>query len=242
MKKTIVLVFCLSTLFSFAQMSLKKLDGTPINNGDFFQFNSLADPQNYLGIKVYNSSTEDINVKVKVVSITNATGSNVQLCFGDVCVNNITAGNSYPNIAGVIPAEGSNGNFDHFLNTNTGVNTSAPIQYVFKFYQLNDSGVEIGNSVTFTYMYSAVLNTNSFVQLEDFGVKLKSSLVDNQLELDVFKNTQMSIYDLNGKMIADYSLILGNHSIDVSNLKTSVYILNFNNYEGEKVSTRFIKQ
>jgi hypothetical protein len=91
-------------------------------------------------------------------------------------------------------------------------------------------------------MYSSVLSTNSFVQLEDFGVKLKSSLVDNQLELDVFKNTQMSIYDLNGKMIADYSLILGNHSIDVSNLKTSVYILNFNNYEGQKVSTRFIKQ
>lgn len=241
MKSILVSLFCLSSFFSFSQMTLKKLDGSPINNNDVIVFSSAVDPDSYLGIKVFNTSSSAINVRIKCESISNADGSNVQLCFGDICVSNITPGNSYPNNPSIIEGNSSNGNFDHFLNNNTGNSQNQPINYVFKFYQVSVDGVEIGNSVTFTYRYSPVLSTIGFNKLEDFGISLKNTLVTNSLEISTLKTAALDIYDLNGKLITDQKLIPGNHVLDLSHFSNGVYILNFKTEQG-KASSKIIKQ
>lgn len=243
MKTVLIYIFCLQSLYSIAQMSLTKIDGTPINDGDVFNFTSALEPDSYLGIKVINNSNSDINVKVKCVNIINSNGSNVQLCFGNICVPNITTGNSYPNVPAFIEANSSNGNFDHFLNTNTGINPNLPVEYAFRFYQVDDNGIEIGNTVSFTYRYSATLSNQSFSnQLSTLGVSLKSNIVTNSLEIEASKNTQMSMYDINGKLVREQNLNSGSHSIDTSILNSGTYILSFRNNEGQTATSKIIKK
>ncbi len=243
MKNIFIAVFGLFSLFASAQMTIKKLDGTIINDGDVFTFDVAEEPGSYLGIKIYNSSEDIINVKVKVVSITNADGTNVQLCLGDVCLNTIAVGSSYPpNFPAMIDGNSENGNFDHFLNLNPGINPSLPSTYVFKFYQINASGTEIGNSVTFSYRYASALGVSNFGQLEQSGVTLKSNVVSTELELVTTKSIQYTLYDINGKALLSQNAGIGNHTIDISNFNTGVYVFSFQNNEGQKESIRIIKK
>jgi hypothetical protein len=240
MKTLFVSIFCLISSLSFSQMTMTKLNGTPINNGDIITFNTAVDPGSYLGYKIYNSSPDDINVKVRIVSIVNAPGSNLQLCIGPICVNNLIVGNVYPsNLPVVIPANGENGNFDHFLNTYS--NGSTIIDYVLKFFQVDDAGVEIGNSITFTYRYNPNLGTTSFNQ-ENLGAMVKSTIVGSQLDLNVTKNGIIRMYDLNGKLVQSSNLSVGEQSIDTSNLVSGSYILNYTNDEGQTSSMKIIKK
>jgi len=243
MKNIFLVLLGLCSFLSSAQMSLKKLDGTPINNGDVLTFSVAQEPASYLGIKIYNNSADPINVKVKCESISNADGTSVQLCLGDVCVGTIVAGNSYPpNFPAVIDANSENGNFDHFLNLNSGINTAIPVTYTLKFYQVNDTGVEIGNSVTFSYRYVSALEVSNFSQLEQSGVLLKSNIVSNELELTTTKSFQYVLYDINGKSLLNQNIGIGNHMIDFSSFNVGVYLLYFQNNEGQKESIRIIKK
>ena len=235
-------VLFLASFFGFSQISLKKLDGTVINDNDILTFTSATSPNAYLGFKVYNAASSDTKVKIKVQSLVNTTGTNVQLCFGVVCVATIVQGNSYPNIPVTIPANGQNSNFDHFENLNTGNGVNYPMDYVFKFYQVNDSGVEVGNSVTFTYRFNPNLAIDDFTQLENSGIVLNSSLIQSQLDIRATKNNTMQLFDLNGKLIKTATLPIGEHAIDTSNLISGMYILKFRNEEeGQESSIKIMK-
>lgn len=243
MKHSLILVFCcLSTLLSFSQLSLKKLDGTVINDGDVFVFDSAVEPACYLGIKTYNTSDSDINVRVKCLGITNATGADVQLCFGNVCVNNITVGSSYPNLPAVIEANSANGDYDHFLNLNTGTDPNAIVEYSFKFYQVNDLGIEIGNSVSFSYRFNPLLTVREFNSLQNLGITLQSNVITTDLEMVTDKNVQYDLYDVTGKLMVHQNPFIGNTTLNVSNLNSGVYILSFKNNQGQKASARIIKK
>jgi hypothetical protein len=242
MKSLFLSIICLSTFLASAQMSLKKLDGTPINDGDVFVFDSAEEPASYLGIKIYNNSDTDINIRVKVLDIVNSNGSNLQLCVGNVCLSTITAGNSYPNFPAVIEANSENGNFDHFLNLNTGIDQNAPVQYTLKFFQVDDNGAEIGNSVSFSYRYVSALGVSNFNALAQSGVTLKSNIVTNELEMTATKNVQYSLYDISGKSVMAQNISAGDYRLDVSNLNAGVYILFLQNNEGQKASVRIIKK
>lgn len=243
MKKIFIAFVALFSLVASAQMSLKKLDGTPINNGDVFTFDEAEEPGSYLGIKIYNDSPNPINVKVRVESITNADGTNVQLCVGDVCLNEIFVGNSIPpNFPAMIEGNSENGNFDHFLNLNSGINLALPVAYSFKFYQLSDDGVEIGNSVSFSYRFVSPLGVSDFTVLEQAGIQLKSNIISNNLEMMLDKNVEFVLYDVSGKAVLSQKAEIGTHIVDVSNLNSGVYILFFENKDGQTGSTRIIKR
>lgn len=242
MKKVLIAVFFLSSMLGYSQLVLEKLDGTPINDGDVFQFNQLTEPGNYLGLKIFNTNQDDVMLfKARVVSITNSTGTNLQLCVGDVCLSTITAGSSYPNFPAEIQPGGSNSNFDHLLNNNPGINTNLPVEYVVKIYQVNDAGAEIGNSVTFTYRYSATLGNNTF-NLGNLGVALKSTLVGDLLEVKSSKDVKLELFDINGKLVGRHTVVAGDTTIDVSSFGTGVYIANFTNDEGQTASSKIVKK
>ena len=242
MKNLFLSIICLSSLFATAQMSLKKLDGSPINNGDVLVFDSVEESYSYLGIKIYNDSDNDINIKVKVENIVNSNGTNLQLCVGNVCLSTITAGSSYPNFPAVIEAHNQNGDFDHFLNLNSGIDQTAPVEYTLKFFQVDDNGVEIGNSVSFSYRYVSALGVSNFNALAQSGVTLKSNIVTNEIEMTTTKNVQYDLYDISGKSIVHQNVTAGDYRVDVSNLNSGVYILYFQNNEGQKASARIIKK
>ncbi len=248
MKKIIIAIAFFYSALSFSQMTMKKLDGTPILNGDILTFTSLGDPDTaspaepaYLGLKIYNSSASNINVKMKLISMSNADGNNLQFCIDPICVGTITVGNSYPSTGNsVIPANGQNGNFDHFVNNNPG-NGTANVEYVMKFYMVNSFGAEIGSSITFTYRYSPNLSvlTNT---LENAGINVKSTLVKSQVEFDANSNGKAELYDINGRMVSAINYNTGYNYVDVSNLRASVYIINFTNEEGKKAALKIIKK
>jgi hypothetical protein len=249
MKKVVFLLVCLTSSLSFSQMTMKKLDGTPINNGDIFTYSvtgnstdvSTSDPA-YLGFKIYNSSASNINVKMKLMSMTNATGSNLQFCIDPICVGTISVGSSYPSgNPSVIPANGQNGNFDHFVNSYAG-NGTAPVEYVLKFYMVNGFGGEIGTPITITYRYDPTLSTTAFNDLKSNGITLKSTLVDTQIEFEATAGGKAEVYDVNGKLVNNLVYTAGSNSVDVSNLNASVYILSFSTDEGKKASLRIIKK
>lgn len=249
MKKIVFLLACLTSSLSFSQMTMKKLDGTPINNGDVFTYSVIgnasevtsSDPA-YLGFKIYNSSASNINVKMKVMSMTNATGSNLQFCIDPICVGTITVGSSYPSSSpSVIPANGQNGNFDHFVNGYAG-NGTAPVEYVLKFYMVNSFGAEIGTPITITYKYDPNLSTAGFNDLKSNGIALKSTLVDTQVEFDATVGGQVEVYDVNGKLVTNAKYAAGYNSVEVSNVMAGIYILSFSTDEGKKASVRMIKK
>lgn len=241
MKNIKLLSICLFSAFSFSQLTLKKLDGTAINNNDVLTFTDNTDPAAYLGLKFYNSSPNNINIKAEIMSIVNADGNDVQFCFGNVCVSGINEGTKYPNNPAIIPANGQNGNFDHFLNTSTGTVVGSNVEYVFRFFMLDSSNQEIGNSITFTYRYAPLLATNSFSSLSDLGVKLKSNLINNQLDLEITRNVNLQIFDVSGKLMHSQELLSGNQTIDVSSMNWGIYFLNIRNNENKQSTTKFIK-
>lgn len=243
MKNIFIAIIGLLSLVTSAQMTLKKLDGTPINNGDVFTFDVAEEPGSYLGIKIYNDSSDPINVKVQVVDYTNTDGTNVQLCLGDVCLGTIVPGNSYPpNFPAFIDGNSENGNFDHFLNLNSGLDTNLPVTYSFRFYQLDANGAEIGNSVSFSYRYVSPLGVSDFAQLLQSGVSLKSNIVANELEMTLTKSIEYSLFDVTGKAVLSQNAAIGNHTADLSNLSSGTYILSYQNKEGQTGSIRVIKK
>ena len=243
MKNILITLLGLFSIFATAQITLKKLDGTIINNGDVLNFDVAEDPGAYLGLKIFNSAESEIKVKVKVENITNADGTNVQLCIGNVCLGTIFAGSSYPpNFPILIDGNGENGNFDHFLNLNTGINTSLPVIYTFKFYQINDNGIEIGDSVTFSYRYASALGTSNFNQLVNAGIIMKSNVVSNNLELITTRNVKYMLYDISGKTLIIQESGIGLHNINFSNFNSGLYLISFQTIDGQKFTARILKE
>lgn len=242
MKKIFLSLFCLYSVVSFSQMTVKRLDtGVTINNSDIITFDKATEEEAYLGLKIYNSSSNDINVKIKVLGMVNSNGTNIQLCINPVCVASVTTGSSYPNIGSVVPANGQNGDFDHFFNTNIGDGVNN-VEYTLKVYQVNDVDEEIGNSVTFTYRYNPNLAIGTFNPLQNAGITLKSNLVKNQFEFESTKNVQTTIYDMNGRLVGNYNLTSGSHSVDTSSLNAGVYVVNFVNEDSQTATAKIIKK
>jgi len=115
------------------------------------------------------------------------------------------------------------------------------MDYTFKIYQVNGLGSEIGTPFTFTYRYNPNLS-NAEVSQQFKGVLIKSTLVTSTLELEVQNQGTIKIYDLNGKQVYSGSLNQGNQLVDVSNLSSNLYIVNFTNNEGISFSQKILKK
>lgn len=243
MKKIFLVLSVLFLNVVQSQMTITKIDGTPITEGQIITFDSTDSNAATLGFFVHNNSNADIDVRIKCLSLT-GTGAGMQLCFGGLCYNNVIAGNSYPAFPVTIPAGQTNTQFDHFYNSNTDTGGATMKDFTFKFYQIDANGIEVGNSVTFTYRYNPTLSVNNpttFNQLENIGVNLKSNVLENTMSIDALKNIELMIYDLNGKLIMSEKLKLGANTVDVSYLNKGIYMLTFKNEDGKSASLKAIK-
>ncbi|MCR9182045.1 MAG: hypothetical protein NXH73_03880, partial [Flavobacteriaceae bacterium] len=157
MKKiSLLLVFLFISTFTFAQFNVTDYDDVPILDGDIRGFNSTLASDGTLYFWINNESqTDEIFVRIKLESITNGDGSAYQFCFATLCIFDVQEGETYPVSGGpvTIPAGGTNAEFDKFFNENEGDGSNYPMDFVWKFFQVDGDDNEIGESITFTYRY-----------------------------------------------------------------------------------------
>lgn len=240
MKKTLSILTILLFGITQAQVTVTRTDGTPISNNQVFTFNSLNYEEANFGFLVQNNTSATIKAKILCANIINATGAGMELCFGNVCLASVSAGSAYPSNAVTILPGGTNSIFDHFLNSSPG--TGGVSDYVFTFYIEDEFGGSAADILTMTYRYDAnALSTDGFAPSKNFAL-LKSSVVENNLEIKASKNVQLEIFDINGKTIKRQNLDAGDHSIDASELSAGMYIANFRTDSNQQSSVKFIKK
>lgn len=228
----------------FSQFTLKNHnDNSTINNGDVITFNQLGYPGGNMYVDIYNNTSSVIYMHSQCTGLVNTTGANFQYCVGNTCYNSVYVGQNCPANPFTIPANGKNGNFDGFLNANAGDGVNYPCDYTFKFFQTDASGNQIGSEVTMTYRYQSTLTTEDFNTLQNFGIELHNTIVENQLTFISNKdNLSINIFDLSGKKVMSKNIENGQNSIDLSNISTGLYQVLFSNENNQILTTKIIKK
>jgi hypothetical protein len=241
MKKIVLLGSLFISVISFAQLTLTRHNGNSLGNGQVYAYNNTGFLTAELDFKVNNTSTTNpVNVKISCTSLINTDGEGFELCFANECLSSVVEGDTYPvNAPYLTLAPGtSSGNDGHLLNTVVG-SGPYPKDFSFRFFH---AGNPNGNTIDITYRFDPNLTVEEINQLQTSGVIVKSTVVENELILDVLKSTTMMVYDLNGKVVYTSNLDYGIQSIDVSNFNSGVYIINFTNAEGISSTKKFIKK
>ncbi len=223
MKIKFLLITLLISFFGFAQFTVAKSDGTPINDGDIYTFGTTTYPDNSIEFVVTNPTAQDMDVVINVVSITNTDGSGMEICFG-LCYSGITAHTFYPTDTPYHLTAGSSSepNGNHILNSIT--NGALVLEYVLKFTQVDVNGVEFGTPVTITYRYDPSTASVSSESLIDYNL-FPTIVKDNKLTIVSNNNLEVTIINLQGKTVKQSVITPNNQNIDLSNLKANVYFV-----------------
>ena len=242
MKNQILVLLTLCSFFTFAQMVVKKANGTAFVNNEVMTLTSAAFPANNVDFFVQNTSSSPIRVKIRCESITNATGADFQLCF-DLCYPSVTSGGRYPggNLNAVeIPGNTTTGNGNHFQNANPGTGTF-PMDYTFRFYMIDTAGAEVGNSITVTYRFNPNLSVSSNTDLEKMGVTVAKTVTSDFVSISSNQLLSADLIDTTGKKISSKNIEAGTTAFDVSNQSAGIYFLNFKNFDGKSAVAKIIK-
>ncbi len=222
-------------------MSVTDLQGNPLQDGGLYTYDTNDfEPAKLKYVIGNTSATDDINVLIEVVSFTNTDGTNCQLCVQPLCFFSINEGQSYPNNPITLSPGADNGPNDYFSNTNPGDGANYPIEYVLRFYTVDDNGNEVGSDLTVTYQYSPNVSTSSF-SLKDLGVTLESTVISESLNFDTDNKVSLRIYDINAREISGYNANIGQHRYNLSNLSTGHYVVIFEDNSGRKTQVRIQK-
>lgn len=238
MKKLFLLSTFLTCSLAMAQMEVRKTDGTIINDGAIFKYNTFDTANDELIFTVANtSSTQSIKVKVLCETLTNTTGDDFQFCFAGNCLPFVRQGASYPPNGFVINANSNTGDTDNFWNKS---DSDSPKTFLFKFFQVDSFGVEIGSPVRITYLYDKTLAVSNTATKSD--ILVKNTVVKDFMEVESKTNGNITIFDFNGKLVSSQELKSGINKINVQKLSTGVYIVNAISAEGKTFTSKIIKK
>jgi hypothetical protein len=237
MKKiTYSVLFSFIFLSTFAQVEFKKSDGTIITNGMIIPFETVGSTA-YLNFRVKNISTTPQDIKIKCISLVNATGSNFELCYGGSCFDSVAVNGVYPDYPNPLaPGQSNPSQGDHFVNFNVG--TGGIMDYVFSVYALGSEA----NAITFTYRYAPNLSVNTLEGLSNLGISITNTVVADDFLFSAAAKGNLSLYNLNGQLVKELNFTEGSQNINLSNLNTSIYIARFTNAEGISSNVKIIKQ
>jgi len=229
---------------SIAQMSVTDLQGNPIQDGSTVTYSTVDLEDAKFHYVLGNTSSDDaINILVEVVSISNTDGSDCQLCVQPLCFFAVNEGQSYPNDPVTLAPESTNGTDDYFSNTNSGDGSNYPMEYVLRFYQVDDNGQEVGSDITVTYKYTPENFSNDEFDLENMGITIDNTLVKDYLKLNsLVEDAQFEIYDMKSRLINSFNFGSGQHRFNMSTLHSGSYFLVFSDEQGRKSYARIQKQ
>jgi hypothetical protein len=243
MYKKLLLSIALSVTFyiSNAQFTVNKIDGTPFQNNEVIEFTSHSNAASELKFVVNNTSTENLDFRIRCMDIVNATGTNFQLCWAYECIPNVAFNGIYPSFQNVINA-GANttGLGDSFKNFNPGDGTNYPMDFSFRFFTRDLNGNNVGNTFNLTYRYQGPLSLEQKDKLNLMGVKVLNTYVNSFIGLEIQKNVDYSVANIQGQKILSGNLD-NNSNLDLSSFQTGIYFLTFNNAEGLSDSIKIYK-
>lgn len=238
MKKLVLLSAFLTCSFALSQMAVKKLDGTIMNDGDVYKYSTYDTDNDMLNFTVANtSSSQSIKVKVLCEALTNTTGEDFEFCFGGNCMPFVMLGMNYPPNGYNIDANSNTGDFDHFWNKK---DSDQPMSFLFKFYQVDALGNEIGTPVRITYLYNKNLAVSDASAKSE--IVLKNTVVTDFIELDSKNNGTISIFDFTGKLLLNKEVKAGNNKINAQKLAAGIYIVNTVSSNGKISTAKIIKK
>jgi len=240
MKRNLFLLFVLVTSLASAQFTLETQDGDPIVEGQTVAYGTLDEATASLHFWVFNESTTDeIYMKVELVSATNYDETDMQVCFG-LCYDPVLLNFPYPpgnDVVIIQPGEHQTSSGDKFWNYNDG--GGSIIDYNFRFFQVDENGVETGDELNFTYRYDPNLgvNDNNIV-----NAQIASTMVKDLLVVDANEATKLQIFDIQGRAVLTQELSAGINNINVANLPSQLYLVQMSNDRGAKQTTKIVKR
>lgn len=241
--KLLLLTIMGSITIANAQYTVTDHDGNELNDGDILEFGEYGygTSADY-GFYVTNDNPTDvIYSRIEFVSATNTTGDHFELCYAGQCYTGIPIGFTAPAVPLVLPiGVGENtGPGNHFLNLDPGDGV-AVLDYVFAFHQYEVDGVtEIGTPLTFTYRYNPTLGVNENSRVD---LTIQSTLISSNLVLNVNEPVSMMVYDLRGRVVKQANFEVGSQTVNMSDLNSQAYILQFQNKTGATQTTKIIVQ
>ncbi|KFF23096.1 T9SS type A sorting domain-containing protein [Chryseobacterium sp. JM1] len=241
-----LLLGVLAPCFNQAQLTLVKENGTTIPSGKVLTYNTTAENTATLHYKIKNTSSAAVKVRIKIVSIQNATGSGFQFCYLNTCLPSVAPNAVYPsnsnapitiNANSETPASGYN-----MWNSNTGSGTF-PIDYIIKYYLVDDFNNEYGTPVTIIYRYdpNAILATNETGKEHKQFASISSTLFKNIISVIAKENITYHISNMEGRHVLKGNLKKGDSTIDASTLNTGMYMITLQNNHGKIISKKVIK-
>ncbi|MBW2936654.1 T9SS type A sorting domain-containing protein [Aureisphaera sp. CAU 1614] len=236
MKKLLTLFCAFATITAVAQFNVESHAGDPILDGQMIIAGALNNP---LPFYVNNESTTDeIYMKCEFVSAVNYDGVDMQLCFG-LCYDPVAVGDIYPpgsEVVTIQPGQHQDSDGDKFLNYNDGGGNI--IDYVFRFFQVDAGGVEIGDDLTFTYRYDPALGVNDNKEVK---ANITNTVVRDVLTIEAIEEASVVIYDIRGRAVSNQKLIIGTNTINVANLPSQVYLVQMTNDKGFSQAVKIVK-
>jgi len=240
LKLSFIIIASLITFNTVAQLDLSTLTGTPITDGDVFNYDTNDLEDGKLKFVIANSSsTESIDVLIEVTSLSNTNGQSAQLCVQPICYYSVSAGSTYPNTPISLGANQNNGPSDYFVNLDAGNSTDYPISYNIKFYTVDNSGIATGEEVNITYNYNPQGLDNS-----EFSARkqIVNTSIKSQLKLNLIDNSHLFIYNNLGQLMLDEQLVKSTKNLDLSFLKPGLYFVKLTNAQQQSDVIKIIKQ
>lgn len=241
MKQIFTLFFFFVGFFSQAQFTVATQEGTAITDGAIFTYNVYGTPPlpngSDLSFNVTSSSSNAMNIRFKYVSNLNTDGSGANLCIFGSCFleGAVQVGDIW---SSTIEAGGTIDNGDHFYNSDSGSGTY-PIEYVFKFYEVDGDENEIGDSISFTYRYDGTASIEDIARVE---FKLYPTVSTDFVNLKISESVVAKLINTNGQILKEYAFTKGTHQIDISVLSNQIYYLILTNNKGQRSLAKIIKQ
>lgn len=243
--KLLTLLFLGGVLAANAQFSVKDGDGNVINDGDIIEFGTTTYPDAELAFFVTNEGSENIYSRVEYISQTNAIDPKFeQLCYGVECYFNIEIGSTVPpanmEAVEIEPGE-TTGMGNHFYSNDMGddPNENVDFTFTFKLYEDGNSTSEVGETLTLTYRYNPLLSVNDVQQV---NLSLISTIVTDQIEMDINEPVQVQLYDYQGRLIKQQKFEVGKHYMNISDLSAQPYLIRFKNEGGAVKTSKIIKR
>ena len=251
MKKIILLATLFIGALVNAQVTVTVL-GNAIQNGYTFTTTSIAQVQdgmpqpNKLRFTVTNDGAEPIYVAAKLVGkSSNAPAEGTQLCFGSLCVPNITPGLLVTYYLELAPGETTPNEDDHFINSHAGTDGGA-VTYNLAIVRLNyneedQEYTEAETLRTFNYVYQPAAGVTGFDGLQKLGLTIESTVIKNSLTVNATQNASLQLFDTTGKLVKTTAVKSGSQAIELSALTTGVYMAKFTTADNKTAAIKVVK-
>lgn len=239
-RKLLILSFLFASFLSFGQFEVRETSSDNLlTDGQVLNFTesgcSFTESCNWK-FKVTNTSTQDIYMRIFVDELNNTDGSNFQLCFAGVCLNSVTLGSGYPTNAALIGPGVTNVAGNSLWNQNA-PGTPDAMSWVLRFQAFDAANNEIGTPFTMTYNYDENLSVE---ETEFTKVEIFPTVASNELTVSSSESLTATFYNVLGKRVKQVALEAGSVTLDVSDLASQTYIVQFVNVEGSLISKRIV--